>query len=385
MLVPTVSPSDPPPEAPVPPERLGWLALVGSLALFLLIGVPLQSLNAGAGIWFTEIFLFFGYGWALVRWSGRSPVQYLGLRWPGGWPMAFALGIAVANYFAAVIPLQFVAQLVAPRAWVEMFDQTQVFDRQGLDLFLAMTGAVAAAPIGEEVIFRGLLLQGLLRRGVRMRPAIVASAAIFSLCHVNLIGLPALFELGLVFGLLYARTRSVLPGMVAHLGSNLTATLLYVAGKGQDTGPVELSAQVPAVLAASVLGWVVLGALLLGARRVPQAWGAPQTVDAPRPRVTFSRAFAPWAAAASVTLLAWGLVNRRGLELDLADAQVRVPPPRSEEPEWVRERRTEVKTLRDDVREGSASLESYLRARRGLAAAVERASADGGSGDGPID
>ena len=53
--------------------------------------------------------------------------------------MAFALGIAVANYFAAVIPLQFLAQLVAPRAWVEMFDQTQVFERQrGLDLFLAM-------------------------------------------------------------------------------------------------------------------------------------------------------------------------------------------------------------------------------------------------------
>jgi hypothetical protein len=126
-------------------DRLGWLALVGALALFFLIGVPLQMVNRGAGIWFTEVFLFFGFGWALVRWSGRSPVAYLGLSWPGGWPMAFALGIAVANYFAAVIPLQFLAQLVAPRSWVEMFDQTQVFERQrGLDLFLAMTGAVAA-------------------------------------------------------------------------------------------------------------------------------------------------------------------------------------------------------------------------------------------------
>ncbi|HZJ55936.1 MAG TPA: type II CAAX endopeptidase family protein [Myxococcaceae bacterium] len=384
MLVPTVSPSDPPQQAPVPAERLGWLALVGALALFFLIGVPLQIVNAGAGIWFTEVFLFFGFGWALVRWSGRSPVAYLGLAWPGGWPMVFALGIAVANYFAAVIPLQFVAQLLAPRAWVEMFDQTQVFERQrGLDLFLAMTGAVAAAPIGEEVIFRGLLLQGLLRRGVQMLPAVVASAAIFSLCHVNLVGLPALFELGLVFGLLYARTRSVLPGMVAHLGSNLTATLLYVAGKGQDTGPIELSVQVPAVLAASVLGCLVLGALLLGARRVPAAWGTPREIEVVRPRVSFSHALAPWAVAASLSLVVWGLVNRRGLELDLADVQVRVPPPRSEEPDWVRERRTEVEALRDDVRSGTASLDSYLRARRALAGAVERGAADGGAA--PVD
>jgi membrane protease YdiL (CAAX protease family) len=376
VLVPTVSSSDPPPQAPVPADRLGWLALVGALALFFLIGVPLQMVNAGAGIWFTEVFLFFGFGWAVVRWSGRSPVAYLGLSWPGGWPMAFALGIAVANYFAAVIPLQFLAQLVAPRSWVEMFDQTQVFERQrGLDLFLAMTGAVAAAPIGEEIIFRGLLLQGLLRRGVQMLPAVVASAAIFSLCHVNLIGLPALFELGLVFGLLYARTGSVLPGMVAHLGSNLTATLLYVVGKGQDPGPVELSAQVPPVLAASALGWLVLGALLLGARRVPAAWGTPRAIDVVRPRVPFSRALAPWAVAACLSLVVWGVANRRGLELDLADVEVRVPPPRPEEPDWLRERRTEVDALRDDVRSGSASLDSYLRARRALAGAVERAGA----------
>ena len=384
VLVPTVSSSDPPPQAPVPADRLGWLALVGALALFFLIGVPLQMVNAGAGIWFTEVFLFFGFGWALVRWSGRSPVAYLGLSWPGGWPMAFALGIAVANYFAAVIPLQFLAQLVAPQAWVEMFDQTQVFERQrGLDLFLAMTGAVAAAPIGEEIIFRGLLLQGLLRRGVLMLPAVVASAAIFSLCHVNLIGLPALFELGLVFGLLYARTRSVLPGMVAHLGSNLTATLLYVAGKGQDSGPTEFSAQVPAVIAASVLGWLVLGALLLGARRVPSAWGTPREVDVLRPRVPFSRALAPWAVAACLSLGGWGVANRRGLEIDLADVQVRVPPPRPEEPDWLRERRTEVDALRDDVRRGSASLDSYVRARRALAGAVERAGA--GIQAGPVD
>lgn len=371
------------PELPVPAERLGWLALVGALALFFLLGVPLQMVSAGAGIWFTEIFLFFGFGWALVRWSGRAPAPYLGLGWPGAWPMLFALGIAVANYFAAVIPLQFLAQLVAPRSWVEMFDQTQVFERQtGVELFLAMTGAVAAAPIGEEVIFRGLLLQGMLRRGVPVVPAVIGSAAIFSLCHVNVIGLPALFELGVVFGLLYARTRSVLPGMVAHLGSNLTATLLYAVGKGQDAAPVETSAQLPAVLAASALGWIVLGLLLATARRVPGAWGEPMAREVARPRVGLPRALAPWAVAASVSLGVWGLADRKGIELDLADLRERVPPPRSGEPDWAHARRAELEAMRDDVRRGGASLDSYVRARRALARALERG-APGGSAANP--
>ena len=371
------------PEPPVPAERLGWLALVGALALFFLLGVPLQMVGAGAGIWFTEIFLFFGFGWALVRWSGRAPAPYLGLGWPGGWPMLFALGIAVANYFAAVIPVQFLAQLVAPRSWVEMFDQTQVFERQtGVELFLAMTGAVAAAPIGEEVIFRGLLLQGMLRRGVQVVPAVIASAAIFSLCHVNLIGLPALFELGVVFGLLYVRTRSVLPGMVAHLGSNLTATLLYAVGKGQDPGPVQTSAQLPAVLAASVLGWIVLGLLLATARRVPGAWGEPMAREVARPRVPLSRALAPWAVAASVSLGVWGLADHKGIELDLADLRERVPPPRAGEPDWAHARRAELEAMRDDVRRGDSSLDSYVRARRALARALERGT-QGGSAANP--
>ena len=384
MLEPTLPPSDTP-GPPVPAERLGWLALVGALSLFFLLGVPLQMASAGAGIWFTEIFLFFGFGWALVRWSGRAPVPYLGLGWPGGWPMAFALGIAVANYFAAVIPLQFLAQLVAPRSWVEMFDQTQVFERQaGVELLLAMTGAVAAAPIGEEVVFRGLLLQGLLRRGVPVLPAVVAAAAIFSLCHVNLIGLPALFELGLVFGFLYARTRSVLPGMVAHLGSNLTATLLYVAGKGQEAEVGVTAAQLPAVLTASVAGWMVLGLVLAASRRVPGAWGEPREHDVARPRISMGRALAPWGVAASVSLVLWGFSDRRALGLELADVQVRLPPPRSGEPAWARDRREEVERLRDEVRHGAATLESYVRARRALARALQHGGSEESSSDGGV-
>lgn len=362
----TPPPSDAP-EAAVPADRLGWWALIGAFAAFVSVGVPLQMLSAGAGIWFTEVFLFFGLGWALVRWSGRAPAPYLGLAWPGALPLLFALGVAVTNYFAVVIPLQFFVQLLAPRSWVEMFDQTQVFERRsGLELFLAVTGAVAAAPIGEEVIFRGLLLQGWLRRGVAVVPAVVASALIFSLCHVNPIGFPALFELGVVFGLIYVRTRSVLPGMAAHLGSNLTATLLYLVSKGQDSGPVE-AAQLPAVLVTSALAWGVLGLVLAAARRIPGAWGRPMAEEVLLPRVRLTRALAPWVVSGVVLLGAWALADRRSLSLDMADLQVRLPPPRAGEPSWAAKRRAELESLREEVRGGKAPLERYVGQRRKLA------------------
>jgi membrane protease YdiL (CAAX protease family) len=372
----TPPPSDTP-EAAVPPEKLGWWALFSAFAAFLFVGVPLQMLSAGAGIWFTEVFLFFGLGWALTRWSGRAPAPYLGLAWPGALPLLFALGVAVANYFAVVIPLQFLVQLLAPRSWVEMFDQTQVFEkRTGLELFLAVTGAVAAAPIGEEVIFRGLLLQGLLRRGVLVIPAVVASALIFSLCHVNPIGFPALFELGVVFGLIYVRTRSVLPGMVAHLGSNLTATLLYLVSRGQDSGPVEAS-QIPAVLTTSVLAWGVLGLVLAAAGRIPGAWGRPMAKEVLLPRVPLTRALAPWVVSGVTLLGAWALADRRSLAVDVADFQVRLPPPRPGEPKWAAERRAELESLREEVRGGKVPLERYVARRRKLAEQLGRGSEHG--------
>lgn len=372
MLDPTLPPV-PAPERSISPWGLGVLALAGSLTLFVLIGVPLQAVSAGAGIWFTELFLFFGWGWALLRWSGRDPVAYLGLRWPGGWPLLLALGLAVGNYFAVVIPLQYVVQLVLPRSWVELFDQTQVFERAtGPELVMAVTGAVAAAPIGEEVIFRGLLLQGLLRRGTATLLAVGSSALVFGACHLNPVAFPSLLELGILFGLLYARTRSVLPGMVAHLGSNLTATLLYVAGRGQEATPADGPAEVRVIAIASAAGWGLLALLLTAARRSPGAWGPERTEDGARKPVPLARALLPWVIGGAASLLAWGLLDRRGIELDVADLQVRLPPERSTEPAWERDRRSEVAALREDARHGRTSTGAYLAARRALADALER-------------
>ncbi len=83
---------------------------------------------------------------------------------------------------------------------------------------------VVVAPLTEEVIFRGLILGGLLRT----RPpatAILLSAVLFSAIHLNLAQLPSTFLIGLVYGWIYYRTRSLPLCIFAHMLNNGMALL----------------------------------------------------------------------------------------------------------------------------------------------------------------
>lgn len=79
--------------------------------------------------------------------------------------------------------------------------------------------------ICEELLFRGAVL-GLLRRSYPLWTAIVLQAAAFAVLHVLAVRLPYTFALGLIFGLLVARTGSLWPAIAAHIAHNLLAVLL---------------------------------------------------------------------------------------------------------------------------------------------------------------
>jgi membrane protease YdiL (CAAX protease family) len=74
--------------------------------------------------------------------------------------------------------------------------------------------AIAAAPLFEEFIFRGLIFGGL-RRSMTMVPAIVASAAVFAIVHPPASMIPV-FGLGLCAAFAYERSRMLLAPMLAH-------------------------------------------------------------------------------------------------------------------------------------------------------------------------
>lgn len=75
------------------------------------------------------------------------------------------------------------------------------------------------APIFEEILYRGVLLNGLLKK-YNYKKAIIYSALIFGIAHMNLPqGINAFF-LGIIIGLAYYYTRSIYIGMVMHFVNN---------------------------------------------------------------------------------------------------------------------------------------------------------------------
>ena len=81
------------------------------------------------------------------------------------------------------------------------------------------------APILEELLFRGAI-QGILQNTLK-KPwtAILISSFIFGVVHMNPAQIPFAFLLGLMFGWLYYRTGSLLPGIVGHVLNNSTAAI----------------------------------------------------------------------------------------------------------------------------------------------------------------
>lgn len=82
------------------------------------------------------------------------------------------------------------------------------------------------APVFEEWLCRGMVLRGLLGNGVKPVWAIVTSAFIFALIHMNPWQAVPAFMLGCLFGYVYYRTGSLKLTMLMHFANNTLALVM---------------------------------------------------------------------------------------------------------------------------------------------------------------
>lgn len=87
----------------------------------------------------------------------------------------------------------------------------------GVSAFILM---VIAAPILEELIFRGIILDGLLSKYTPFK-SILISSLLFGLVHLNPWQFVTGFMIGIFMGWVYYNTRSVLPTIIIHAAANL--------------------------------------------------------------------------------------------------------------------------------------------------------------------
>ena len=95
------------------------------------------------------------------------------------------------------------------------------------------------APIVEELIFRGLILQGL-RRNYNAVVSVFISALLFALFHLNPWQFPATFILGLLLGWIVLRTHSLILSILGHSINNLLVLLSITYWKQISTFSIYL-------------------------------------------------------------------------------------------------------------------------------------------------
>jgi uncharacterized protein len=92
--------------------------------------------------------------------------------------------------------------------------------------------AAVAAPIFEELLFRGFLLPSLTRY-MPVWGAIALSALIFATAHLSFSEILPLTVLGSMLGFVYTRSRNLLAPMLLHsLWNSVTMLGLFLLGSG---------------------------------------------------------------------------------------------------------------------------------------------------------
>ncbi len=93
--------------------------------------------------------------------------------------------------------------------------------------FITLITLSVSAPILEEILFRGVILRGLLKHYSPAK-AIFWSAFIFGLVHLNPWQFIAALLLGGLIGFMYWKTNSIIPGIIIHFVNNFTAGIMML-------------------------------------------------------------------------------------------------------------------------------------------------------------
>jgi membrane protease YdiL (CAAX protease family) len=134
-----------------------------------------------------------------------------------------ALLLAVIGFVILNLALaRFMVRLIPPPKFFSQFIAQTLRGQQPLAVFFTIA---VILPIGEEFLFRGLILHAFLSR-YRTRMAIISSAILFGLMHGN----PWQFVTGVSMGIFFAwclvRSQSLVPCLYAHFANNAIVLML---------------------------------------------------------------------------------------------------------------------------------------------------------------
>jgi hypothetical protein len=154
-------------------------------------------------------------------WKEAFPTRAVAV---GVWPATL---VAVAGLILVLNGLE---------GWLSRLLPAPDWFRQGF-MQMGWPALVLGAPLSEEPIFRGLILAGFLQR-YGTRKALLYSALLFGLVHLNPWQFPVGLLLGLFLGWITLRTGSIWPAVFGHVLNNLSATVAHTQKLPYLSGPL---------------------------------------------------------------------------------------------------------------------------------------------------
>ncbi|MDX2230724.1 MAG: type II CAAX endopeptidase family protein [Leptolyngbyaceae cyanobacterium bins.349] len=174
--------------------------------------------------------------------AGGLSVLYLSIKpflpLPEGWFQVRLKGNwfwwGLGGYLAA-LPLVILISIINQQIWQGQGGSNPILpialqERDTVALLIFFVTATIAAPIFEEILFRGFLLPSLTRY-TSIWGAIALSSLIFAIAHLSLSEVLPLTVLGMVLGFVYTRSQNLLASMLLHgLWNSGTLASLIILG-----------------------------------------------------------------------------------------------------------------------------------------------------------
>jgi len=165
---------------------------------------------------------------AFAAWRTRWPIgEYLGLVKPRRADTIVAFAVLVV-FLAAFDAMTYVLgrEIVTPFQ-VDTYTSARA---QGTLVLLWLT-LVVAAPVGEEIMFRGFLFRGWVSAAPKAWPGILGVSVLFAIVHLQYdwFGITQIFLIGLIVAWARWQSGSIVLTMAMHALINLWATLETVA------------------------------------------------------------------------------------------------------------------------------------------------------------
>jgi sodium transport system permease protein len=209
-----------------------------ALAFLLLyfVFLPLEKRHLAAGLLAAEWIGLFGLVLVYARMSGQSFGHVVGLARPSRRALIGALLCGCSAWAAVAVLSEWLVPV--PKEVVESLRKSILPGDAGRG-YAATLALMAVSPaVCEEVLFRGPVLLGL-RSRMGPAAAIVLTALLFGLFHLDLYRLVPATVLGTLLGYLANQSGSILPSMLAHFCNN--AVLVTLARSGLDQRMENLS------------------------------------------------------------------------------------------------------------------------------------------------